>query len=163
MAKSKSQSHQEDEGNKLICENRKARFDYHLNDFYEAGLVLTGSEVKSLRAGKANLTDGYVTIRQNEAWLLQAHIEPYEKGGYANHEPKRQRKLLLHRSEIAKLIGLSQVKGQTLVPLKMYFKKGKVKVYFAVATGKKDHDKREDIKKRDSQREVAKALKSKHR
>jgi len=144
---------------KIVCENRKARFNYHLEDKMEAGLVLTGSEVKSLRLGKANLTDAYADIRNNEAFLLQAHIQPYEKGGYANHEPKRVRKLLLHKKEINRLIGKTQAKGFTLVPTKLYFKKGHVKVELALGTGKKDHDKRQTIKDREAGREMARALK----
>lgn len=156
--KDKSTSN-DDQGSKLVCENRKARFDYQLHDRFEAGLVLTGSEVKSLRAGKANLTDAYAEIRNNEAWLLQAHIEPYEKGGYANHEAKRARKLLLHIDEISGLIGKTQAKGFSLIPLKIYFKKGRAKAELALASGKKSHDKRQDIKSRDVNREMARAMK----
>lgn len=148
-----------DGGNKLICENRKARFDYELQDKMEAGLVLTGSEVKSLRQGKANLTDAYADIKNGELFLLQAHIEPYEKGGYANHEPKRPRKLLLHKNEIKKLIGTLQTKGLTLVPLKLYFKNGRVKAALALGAGKKTIDKRNTIKDRDVKRDLDRAIK----
>lgn len=144
---------------KIICENRKARFDYQLGERMEAGLVLTGSEVKSLRAGKANLTDAYADIRNGEAFLLQAHIEAYDKGGYINHEPKRKRKLLLHKSEINKLIGKVEVKQVSLIPLKLYFKGGKVKAELALATGKKSHDKRAAIKERETSREMNRAMK----
>lgn len=144
---------------KIICENRKARFDYHIEETIEAGLTLTGTEVKSLRSGKANLTDAYASIHNGEAWLHQAHIAPYERGGYVNHEPKRKRKLLLHKIEIIKLFGKTQIKGYSLIPLKMYFKRGKAKVVLALATGKKAPDKRQDIKKREQNREVSRALK----
>lgn len=157
-SKSKKKS-KSDSSIKIVCDNRKAKFNYHLEDKFEAGLVLTGSEVKSLRAGKANLNDAYADIRGNEAWLLQAHIAPYEKGGYANHEPKRKRKLLMHKAEIKRLIGKTQAKGLTLVPLKMYFKNGKAKVQLALGSGKKMHDKRRVIKEREVGREMDRAMK----
>lgn len=144
---------------KIICDNRKARFDYQLGERTEAGMVLTGSEVKSLRAGKAHLNDAYVTMRRGEAFLLQAHIAPYSHGSYANHEPLRPRKLLLHKREIIKLAALIEAKGFTLVPTKLYFKSGKVKVELALATGKKAHDKRDAIKERDTKKEMARAMK----
>lgn len=159
----KGQKSKDDGGYKLICDNRKAKFNYQLQDRFEAGLVLTGSEVKSLRAGKANLTDAYADVRNAEVFLLQAHIEPYEMGGYANHEPKRKRKLLLHRDEIEKLIGKIKTKGLSLIPTKMYFKKGRAKIELALGTGKKVHDKRQTIKDREVGREMDRALKnSKH-
>lgn len=142
-----------------MCENRKAKFNYHLHENYEAGIVLSGSEVKSLRAGKANLTDAYVDVYNEEAYLKQAHIEPYERGGYANHEPKRTRKLLLHKKEISYLMGRIQTKGQSVIPTKIYFKKGRAKIAFSLATGKKLHDKRETIKRRETDREMQRALK----
>ena len=145
---------------KIICENRKARFDYHIEERMEAGLVLTGTEIKSLRSGKANLNDAYATITNSEAWLMQAHIAPYDKGGYVNHEPKQKRKLLLHAKEIAKLYGKTQIRGYALIPLKIYFKKGRAKIELALAVGKNSGDKREAIKKRETQREVSRALKS---
>lgn len=144
---------------KIVCDNRKARFNYQLQDKFEAGMVLTGSEVKSLRLGKANLTDAYADIRNNEAWLMQSHIEPYEKGGYANHEPKRKRKLLIHKDEIKRLIGKTQQKGLSLIPLKIYFKNGRAKVELALGSGKKAHDKRQSIKEREVSREMARAMK----
>jgi len=144
---------------KIICQNRKASFNYQLTDKYEAGMVLTGSEVKSLRMGKANLTDAYGDIRGNEVFLVQANIEPYDKGGYANHEPKRRRKLLMHRKEINTLIGKIQAKGLTLVPTKMYFKAGKAKVEMALGTGKKTYDKRHDIKTREVKKEMDRHVK----
>lgn len=146
-------------GIKIVCDNRRARFHYHLEEHFEAGLQLTGSEVKSLRGGKASLTDAYADIRNGEAWLLKAHIAPYEKAGYAGHEPKRQRKLLLHRWEIKRLIGKTQKKGHTLIPLKIYFKTGKAKVELALASGKKRHDKRQAIKEREVAREMDRAIK----
>lgn len=143
---------------KTICENRKARFDYHWHEKFEAGVMLTGSEVKSLRQGKANLTNSYADIIGGEAYLLQAEIQPYDKGGYANHEPKRRRKLLLHRTEINKLLGQTQAKGFTLVPLKMYFKNGRAKVELALASGKKTHDKRDSIRERETKRALERTL-----
>jgi SsrA-binding protein len=145
---------------KIICENRKARFDYHIEERMEAGIVLTGTEIKSLRGGKANLNDAYATINNGEAWLMQAHIAPYDKGGYVNHEPKQRRKLLLHTKEIAKLYGKTQIRGYALIPMKIYFKKGRAKIELALAVGKNSGDKREAIKKRETQREVSRALKS---
>lgn len=144
---------------KIVCENRKAKFDYHIEERFEAGIVLTGSEVKSLRQGKANLTNAYADIRQSEAFLLQAHIAPYEKGGYANHEPTQKRKILLHRIEINKLIGKIQAKGMTLVPLKMYLKNGRVKIELGLAVGKKSHDKRATIKEREINRDMKRVMK----
>lgn len=145
---------------KIICENRKARFDYQLGERCEAGLVLTGSEVKSLRAGKAHLNDAYVTMRSKEAWLLQAHIAPYSHGAYANHEPLRQRKLLLHKSEIEKMGALIEAKGFSLIPLKVYFKNGRAKIELALATGKKSGDKRQTIRERETKREMSRAMKT---
>ena len=147
-------------GIKIISDNRKARFLYEILESYEAGLVLTGTEVKSIRAGKVNLRDGYAIIRQGEAWLLNVHISPYQAGGtYFNHEPRRTRKLLLHKKEINRLLGKVEQQGLTLVPLKMYFKGGKVKVSIGLAKGKKIHDKRETIKRREDKRDMARALK----
>lgn len=154
-----SKTGQSDDGYKLVCENRKARFNYQLTEHFEAGIVLTGSEVKSLRQGKANLTDAYADFKQGELYLRQAHIEPYEKGGYANHEPKQERKLLLHKNEIKKLIGVLQTKGLTLVPLKVYFKRGRVKIELALGQGKKTHDKRETIRDREVRRDLDRAVK----
>ena len=132
---------------KIIVENRKARFQYHLEQFYEAGLVLTGSEVKSLREGRVNLGDSYAIIKNDELYLLNCHISPYEPAAQNNHEPLRTRKLLLKRREIETLIGLLKTGGLTLVPTKLYFKEGRAKVELAVAKGKKLFDKRETIKK----------------
>jgi SsrA-binding protein len=147
-------------GIKIIADNRQARFLYEILERYEAGVELKGTEVKSIRAGKINLKDGYGLIRNGEAWLLNVHISPYEASGqYFNHEAKRNRKLLLHRREISKLIGKVEQQGLTLVPLKMYFKNSRVKVELGLAKGKKIHDKRETIKKRQDQREISRAMK----
>lgn len=145
---------------KIISDNRQARHLYEILDTIEAGIQLTGTEIKSIRAGKINLRDGYALIRNGEAWLINVHISPYEASGtYFNHEPRRTRKLLLHRKEINKLIGQLEQKGLTLVPLKAYFKNSLVKISLGLGKGKKLHDKREDIKRRDDQREMARAMK----
>jgi SsrA-binding protein len=138
-----------------VARNKRARFDYHLLETFEAGLALTGTEVKSLRQGKANIGDAFGIVRNGEIFLLNAHIPPYEQGGYVNHEPTRIRKLLLHRREIRRLIGAVERQGLTLVPLELYFKKGVAKVALALAKGKKMHDKRETEKQRDAEREMA--------
>jgi SsrA-binding protein len=148
------------EGIKIIADNRQARFLYEILETYEAGIELFGTEVKSIRAGRVNLRDGYGLIRNGEIWLLNAHISPHATtGSYFNHEPTRTRRLLLHKQEIRKLIGKIQQQGLTLVPLKMYLKKGRVKVAIALVRGKKLHDKREDVKKRDDKRDMARAMK----
>ncbi|WP_036484806.1 SsrA-binding protein SmpB [Myxosarcina sp. GI1] len=145
---------------KIVSDNRQARYLYEILETYEAGIALVGTEVKSIRAGKVNLRDGYAFIRQGEAWLSNVHISPYKAGGeHFNHEPRRVRKLLLHRREINKLIGQVEQQGLTLVPLKMYFKKGRVKVSIGLAKGKKLYDKRETIKRRQDEREMARAVK----
>jgi SsrA-binding protein len=146
---------------KLICQNKKARHDYHIITTYEAGLILRGSEVKSCRLGKANLKDGYGRIKDGEIYLVNIHISPCAYAHQLNHDPLRERKLLLHKSEIKKLYGKIREKGLTLIPLKMYFKNGKVKVEMAVAKGKRVHDKREAIKKKDSARETERAFRDK--
>ncbi len=145
---------------KIISDNRQARFLYEILDTYEAGIELVGTEVKSIRAGRVNLRDGYGLIRNGEAWLLNVHISPYNASGeYFNHDPRRTRKLLLHKKEINKLIGLLEQQGLTLVPLKMYFKKGLVKISLGVGKGKKLHDKRETLKRRQDERDMARAMK----
>jgi SsrA-binding protein len=144
---------------KLIAENRKARHDYHLVERFEAGLVLTGSEVKSLREGRASLQQAYADVREGEAWLIGAHIDTYDQAGIANHEPVRDRKLLLHRREIESLFGKVREKGLTLVPTKLYFKDGRAKVEVALARGKDVRDKRRDIAKREADRQIERALK----
>jgi SsrA-binding protein len=146
-----------EEGRKLIAQNRRARHDYQIDDTYEAGLVLTGTEVKSLRAGRANLTDGYALIRDGEVWLEGVHIPEYVMGTWTNHAARRPRKLLLHRREIGKLVGQTNEPGRTLIPLSLYFKDGKAKVEIAVARGKRSYDKRQDIAKRDAVREMERA------
>jgi SsrA-binding protein len=143
-----------------IAKNRQARHDYAIIDTWEAGIVLTGTEVKALREGKANITDAYGIVRHGEIFLLNLHISPYERGGYVNHEPTRTRKLLLHRKEIRRLIGAVEREGLTLIPLELYFKKGKAKVALALGKGKKLHDKRETARQRDADREMARALRA---
>lgn len=151
----------DNEGYKIVSDNRQARYLYEILETYEAGIQLTGTEVKSIRQGKANLQDGYALVRNGEAWLINVHISPYTGSGqYFNHEPRRTRKLLLHRQEIRKLIGRVEQQGLTLVPLRMYLKRGLVKVSIALGKGKKLHDKREDIKRRQDQRDMQRAMKS---
>jgi SsrA-binding protein len=150
-------------GEKLIAENRKARHDYHLLERVEAGLVLQGTEVKSLREGRATLSRAYADIRDGEAWLVGAHIAAYESSGYATHDPDRDRKLLLHRREIDRLRVSVQEKGLTVVPTKLYFKDGRAKVELALARGKEQRDKRRDIAKRDADRQIERALKARRR
>jgi SsrA-binding protein len=143
---------------KVIATNRKARHDYLIEDTFEAGIVLTGSEIKSVRAGQINLRDGYAAIREGELWLLNAHIAPYHQASYENHEPRRERKLLMHRREINRLSGKLQEKGLTLIPLQVYLKNSRAKVELGLARGKKLHDKRESLRERDDRRQIARAL-----
>lgn len=150
-------------GEKLIADNRKARHDYHLLERVEAGLVLSGTEVKSLREGRATLGRAYADIRDGEAWLVGAHIAAYESAGYAGHDPDRDRKLLLKRRELDSLAGKVHEKGLTLVPTKLYFKDGRAKVELALAKGKEQRDKRRDIAKRDADRQIERALKARRR
>ncbi|HAA90046.1 MAG TPA: SsrA-binding protein [Peptococcaceae bacterium] len=140
---------------RVVAENRKARHDYFIDETYEAGIALVGTEVKSLRLGKVSLRDSYAVIQNGEVFLHNMHISPYEKGNRFNHDPKRSRKLLLHKQEIKRLLGKTQQRGYTLIPLRVYFKRGKAKVELALARGKKLHDKREEIARRDAQRELA--------
>ncbi|CCH66378.1 tmRNA-binding protein SmpB [Richelia intracellularis HH01] len=150
-----------DNGYRIVSDNRQARYLYEILETYEAGLELFGTEVKSIRAGRINIQDGYALIKNGEAWLLNAHISPYNASSqYFNHEPRRTRKLLLHRQEIRKLIGKVEQQGLTLVPLKIYLKRGWVKVSIALARGKKVYDKRETIKQRQDQRDMQRAMKS---
>jgi SsrA-binding protein len=151
------------EGDTLIADNRKAFFDYHILDTFEAGIVLGGTEVKGIREGKANLRDSYARVESGEVWLYNVHINAYSHRGYVDHDPKRRRKLLLHRAEIRKLIGKTVERGLTLVPTRMYFKNGKVKVALALARGKQVHDKRETIKRRETDRETRAMVKDRHR
>lgn len=140
-----------------IARNKRASHDYHILDTWEAGLVLTGSEVKSLRNGRANIGDAYAILNNGEVYLLNLHISPYEQASYFNHEPTRTRKLLLHKKEIKKMIGSVERQGLTLIPLELYFKKGKAKVALGLGKGKKLHDKRADMKKKDDERDMARA------
>lgn len=144
---------------KIVARNKKARFDYELSDRFEAGLVLTGTEVKSLRMGKASLSEAYAKVTAGEAWLVGCQIQPYPFAYYDNHEPTRQRKLLLHKRELKRLTVKLAEQGYSLIPTALYFKRGKAKVELALARGKKKHDKRAAIKKREQQREMARALK----
>jgi SsrA-binding protein len=137
-----------------ISINRRARHDYAVEETLEAGIVLTGTEIKSIRAGRVNLVDAYARIEHGEAWLIGAHIAPYEQGNRYNHEPRRTRKLLLHKDQIAELIGRTQAKGQTLIPLRLYIRDGRAKLELALGRGKKTHDKRRAIAERDRRREL---------
>ena len=141
-------------GVKYITDNRKARHDYFIHETYEAGIALTGTEVKSLRQGKVNLKDSFCRIENGEVFLLGMHISPYDQGNRFNHDPLRTRKLLLHKYEIIKLLGKIQEKGYTLIPLNLYFKKGKVKVTVALVTGKKLYDKRQSLREKEDRREM---------
>ncbi len=153
----------QDEGGRPIADNRKAFHDYHVLETFEAGVVLLGTEVKAIREGKVNLRDSYARLDKGEVWLLNVHISPYSHTGYAHHEEKRQRKLLLHRAEIRKLTGKVAEKGLTLAPLRMYFKDGRVKVTLALVRGKQLHDKRETIRRREIDRETRAAIKARSR
>ena len=148
---------------KIVAENRKALFDYHIVDTLEAGLVLLGTEVKAIREGRVNLRDSYGKIENGEVWLFNVNISPYSHRGYADHEPLRRRKLLLHRDEIRKLVGKVAERGFTLVPLRLYFKNGRVKVALSLARGKNAPDKRETIRRRETDRETRAAVKSRGR
>jgi len=147
-----------EQGKKVIARNRRARHEYHIEDVFEAGLVLTGTEVKSLRAGRASLAEGFAQVSNHEMWLHNVHIPEYTQGTWTNHEPRRTRKLLLHRKEIDKLAAATAERGLTLVPLSLYFKDGKAKVELALARGKRTYDKRHDLARRDAAREVDRAL-----
>jgi len=147
-----------EQGKKIIASNRRARHDYHIEDVLEAGLVLTGTEVKSLRAGRATLTDGFGLISDSEVWLHGVHIPQYTQGTWTNHDPRRIRKLLLHRKEIDRLASSTKERGLTLVPLSLYFKDGKVKIELGLARGKRTYDKRQDLAKRDAAREIDREL-----
>ena len=149
-----------DRSNQTIAENRKAGFDYHLLDTFEAGMALLGTEVKSIREGGANLRDSYCRLERGEAYLLGAHIAQYSHSGSASHDPVRPRKLLLHRDELNKLLGKTTERGLTIVPLRLYFKEGRVKLAIALAKGKKSFDKRETIRRREAERETRAAVKS---
>ncbi|CAL9313089.1 SsrA-binding protein SmpB [Streptomyces olindensis] len=147
-----------EKGRKLIAQNKKARHDYHIIDTYEAGLVLTGTEVKSLRQGRASLVDGFVQLDGNEAWLYNVHVPEYSQGTWTNHSARRKRKLLLHRAEIDKLESKSGETGHTIVPLALYFKDGRAKVEIALAKGKKEYDKRQALREKQDRRETDRAI-----
>ena len=150
-------------GIKVIATNRKARYEYHFHGTYEAGLVLMGSEIKSIRAGRVSLQEGYVLFEGGEAWLVNVHVGQYDPASQQNHEPRRRRKLLLHRREIDRLRSRAQEKGFTVVPTRLYLKDGRAKVEIALARGKKQYDKRQTIAKRDSQRQMERAVKERYR
>ena len=147
---------------KLISQNRKASHDYEISEKFEAGIVLLGTEVKSLREGRANLKDSYAKVKRNEIFLFGLHISPYSHASFDNHDPERVRKLLMHRSEIKRLLGKTQERGFSLVPLKLYFKEGKAKVEIALARGKKEYDKRETLKRKEESRELER-LRKRHK
>lgn len=147
----------------LIADNRKAFHDYHILETFEAGIALLGTEVKGIREGRANLRDAYARVEGGEVWLYNVHINPYSHRGYVDHDPKRKRRLLLHRQEIRKLIGRTVEKGLTLVPTRMYFKRGRVKVAIALGKGKQAHDKRDAIRRRELDRETRAAVKERSR
>lgn len=152
-----------DTGTQLIASNKKARHDYHILDTFEAGLVLTGSEVKSLRMGRASLVDGFIFIENGEAWMESAYIPEYLNGSWTNHRPRRKRKLLLHRQEIDKLWGKTREGGMTIVPLKLYFLDGRAKVEIALAKGKREYDKRQTLREQQDKREAERAMRTKNR
>jgi SsrA-binding protein len=147
-----------EKGRTLVAQNRRARHDYHIEDTFEAGLVLTGTEVKSLREGRASLVDGYAAVKDGEVWLHNVHIPEYTQGTWTNHEPRRTRKLLLHRDQIRKLNAKTQESGLTVIPLALYFKDGYAKVEIGVARGKKSYDKRHSIAEREAKRDAARAM-----
>jgi SsrA-binding protein len=159
----RNEKKKEDDGIKVICRNKRAFHEYHIDHSLECGIVLTGTEVKSLREGTSSLEDAYAKIEDGELWLIGSDIPEYSMGNRMNHKPKRPRKLLLHRREIAGFAGKASQRGYTLVPLRMYFKNGKAKVELAVASGKKLHDKREALKKADAQREIKRAMSNRRR
>jgi SsrA-binding protein len=150
-------------GRRVIAENRKARHDFHVLDTWEAGVALLGTEVKAIREGRVNLRDSYARVENGEVWMMNVHISPYSHRGYAEHAEMRQRKLLLNRHEIRKLVGKTAEKGLTLVPLELYFKGGRVKVLIALAKGKQAHDKRETLRMREVDRDTRAAIKERHR
>jgi len=152
-----------EEQNRPIADNRKAFHDYHILETFECGIALLGTEVKGIREGQANLRDSHARVERGEVWLYNVHINPYSHRGYVDHDPKRKRRLLLHKYEIRKLIGKTVEKGLTLVPTKMYFKNGKVKVAIGLARGKQDHDKRETLRRREVDRETRAAVKERVR
>lgn len=151
------------QGIKVVAENRRARHEYHIHETFEAGIALTGTEIKSLRGGRANLTDSYARIENGELYLISAHISPYEQGNRFNHEPRRNRKLLMHKSEILRLLGKTREKGYTLIPLKFYLTHGLAKVELALASGKDLYDKRQASAEKDAKREVERTLRDRQK
>lgn len=151
------------QGIKIVATNRRARHDYHLLEFFEAGLVLTGTEIKSIRANRVSLQRSYVQVKDGELWLMEMHIADYEFAGYEKHDPTQPRKLLLHRKEISKIVEALATKGLTMIPTRLYLKDGWAKVEVALAKGKKQYDKRADLAKRDAKRQVERALREKYR
>lgn len=148
---------------KVIAQNKKAFHDYFIEDTYDAGIVLQGTEIKSIRAGKVNLKDAYARIQNGEIWVFGMHVSPYEQGNRYNHDPLRTRKLLLHRREIEKLIGYTKETGNTIVPLKLYLQNGFAKIQLGLAKGKKNYDKREDLKKKEAKREIERAFRDRQK
>ena len=163
MSAKKAKTDEDKEETRPIADNRKAFHDYHILETFEAGIALLGTEVKGIREGQANLRDSFARVDKGEVWLFNVHINPYSHRGYVDHDPKRKRRLLLHKYEIRKLIGKTVEKGLTLVATKMYFKNGKVKVALALAKGKQDHDKRETLRRREVDRETRAAVKERVR
>lgn len=163
MAARKTKDPETKNESRPIADNRKAFHDFHILETFEAGIALLGTEVKGIREGQANLRDSYARVEKGEVWLFNVHINPYSHRGYVDHDPKRKRRLLLHKSEIRKLIGKTVEKGLTLVPTRLYFKNGKVKVAIALARGKQDHDKRETLRRREIDRETRAAVKERVR
>lgn len=154
---------QKNAGIKIACENRKARHDYFIHETFEAGIELQGTEVKSLRAGRANLKDSYAYIKNGEIFVDHMHISPYEQGNIFNHDPLRPRRLLMHKAEILKLFGQTREKGYTIIPLKVYFKRGRAKMEIALASGKHNYDKRQDLRTKAAKRDIERALKERQR
>ena len=150
-------------GIKIACENRKARHDYFIHETFEAGIELQGTEVKSLRAGRANLKDSYAYIKNGEIFVDHMHISPYEQGNIFNHDPLRPRRLLMHKAEILKLFGQTREKGYTIIPLKVYFKRGRAKMEIALASGKHNYDKRQDLKARADKRDMDRAMRDRQK
>jgi SsrA-binding protein len=163
MRAKKDKAAEDQDSTQPIADNRKAFHDYHILETFEAGIALLGTEVKGIREGQANLRDSYARLEKGEVWLFNVHINPYSHRGYVDHDPRRKRRLLLHKHEIRKLIGKTVEKGLTLVPTKLYFKNGKVKVALALAKGKQDHDKRETLRRREADRETRAAVKERGR
>lgn len=163
MAKSTQQPDKRDSQNRTVATNRKARHNYNLEDAFEAGLALTGTEIKSIRAGNVSLSDAYVQVKDGEAWLLNCHIAPYDPASRENHEPRRPRKLLLHKREIARLVSRVNERGFTIVPVRLYLKKGRAKVEIALARGKRQYDKRATLAEAQSKRDIERAVKQRSR